>query len=121
VLVRRAAQCREIVANDGCRLRELLHPAHDGSGLPYSLALAVVAPGQATHPHWLLQHEVYLVIRGRGRMHIGDEVDELGPGDSVVIPPQARQWIENCGAGELEFVALVSPPWRAEDDHRIGG
>jgi mannose-6-phosphate isomerase-like protein (cupin superfamily) len=118
MLVRRRAACREIIANDGCRLRELLHPAHDGSALPYSLALAVVAPGQATHPHWLVQHEVYLVIRGRGRMHIDDEVDELGPGDSVVIPPRARQWIENIGEGELDFVALVSPPWRAEDDHR---
>jgi mannose-6-phosphate isomerase-like protein (cupin superfamily) len=118
VLVRRSAACPEIIANDGCRLRELLHPAHDGSGLPYSLALAVVAPGRATHPHWLVQQEVYLVLRGRGRMHIGAEVDELGPGDCVVIPPQARQWIENCGTGELAFVALVSPPWRAEDDHR---
>jgi mannose-6-phosphate isomerase-like protein (cupin superfamily) len=119
VLIRRGADSLEIIANDGCRLRELLNPAHDRSGLPYSLALAVVAPGQATHPHWLGQHEVYLVIRGRGRMHIGAEVDELGVGDSVVIPPGAAQWIENCGAEELEFVALVSPPWRAEDDHRV--
>jgi len=118
VLVRRSAACREIIANDGCRLRELLHPAHDGSALPYSLAVAVVASGQATHPHWLAQHEVYLVIRGRGRMHIGAEVEELGAGDSVVIPPGARQWIENLGEGELAFVALVSPPWRAEGDHR---
>jgi mannose-6-phosphate isomerase-like protein (cupin superfamily) len=119
VLVRRGAACREIIANDGCRLRELLNPAHDGSPLPYSLALAVVAPGQATHPHWLGQHEVYLVISGRGRMHIGAESDELGPGDSVVIPPGAHQWIENIGSGELSFAALVSPPWRAEDDHRV--
>ncbi len=118
MLVVRSAACREITANDGCRLRELFNPAHDQSGLSYSLALAVVAPGQATHPHWLEQHEVYYTVRGRGRMHIGDEVAELSAGDSVVIPPRARQWIENLGEEALEFIALVSPPWRAQDDHR---
>jgi len=118
VLVRRLADCREIIANDGCRLRELLHPAHDASGLPYSLALAWVDPGQSTHPHLLKQQEVYLIIRGSGVMHIADETRELHPGDAVVIPPLARQWIANIGTEVLEFVALVSPPWRAEDDQR---
>lgn len=119
MLVKRLAECRQIIANDGCRLRELLHPDHDASGVPYSLAMAWVDPGQATHPHHLEQREVYLILRGSGTMHIGDESRDVAAGDALVIPPHAPQWIENRGTDVLEFVALVSPPWRAEDDHRV--
>ena len=119
MLIKRLGECREIIANDGCRLRELLHPEHDRAAVPYSLAIAWVDPGTATHPHQLAQTEVYYLIRGSGLMHIGDETRAVGPGDTVVIPPHQPQWIENRGSEVLEFAALVSPPWRAEDDRRV--
>jgi mannose-6-phosphate isomerase-like protein (cupin superfamily) len=120
VLVNRTEECREITANDGCRLRELLHPASDDSGLPYSVAVARVKPGERTLPHRLEEEtEVYYVIRGRGRMHIGAESSDLGPGDVVVIPATAVQWIECTSEDELQFLALVSPPWREDHDVRV--
>ena len=120
MLVRRFADCEEITANDGCALRELLHPAKDGSGIPYSLAVARVRPGERTHPHRLTEEtEVYYVVAGRGTMHVGDELAPLGPGDAVVIPAGSSQWIECEGGETLEFVALVSPPWRADHDLRV--
>lgn len=119
MLVRRTMKAEEITANDGCRLRELLHPDKDGSGLPYSLALARVEPGRRTLPHRLTaETEVYYVVRGEGRMHVGDALSVLRPGDAVVIPAGAEQWIECAGDEALEFLALVSPPWRAEHDVR---
>lgn len=119
MLIRRMTTCAEIVANDGCRLRELLHPGKDGSGIPYSLALAWVEPGKATFPHRLTaETEVYLILAGSGRMHIGDESADLQTGDAVVIPRGARQWIECTGRESLQFAALVSPPWRADHDVR---
>ena len=119
MFVKRSAECEEITANDGCRLRELLHPDRDGSGLPYSLAVARVEPGQATHPHLLREEtEVYYIVRGSGRMHIGEQTEELQAGDAVVIPAGARQWIECTGRDTLEFVALVDPPWRSDHDVR---
>jgi len=36
----------------------------------------------------------------------------------VVIPAAAVQWIECIGEEPLEFLALVSPPWRADHDVR---
>jgi len=119
MLVRRTNDAEEITAHDGCRLRELLHPERDGSGLPYSLAVARVEPGQRTSPHCLTgETEVYFVVRGQGRMHVGDAESLLRDGDAVVIPPAAVQWIECIGDEPLEFVALVSPPWRADHDVR---
>lgn len=118
--IRRLDDCEEIVANDGCRLRELLHPGKDGSGIAYSLAIAWVDPGERTHPHRLEGHrEVYLVLEGRGTMHIGGESAHVAAGDAVVIPGDATQWIENPGPGVLRFAAIVDPPWRAETDVRV--
>ena len=120
MLIKRLDDCLEILANDGCRLRELLHPDRDDADVGYSLALAWVDPGERTVPHRLRrQTEVYLILKGTGRMHVGDQSDELAGGDAVVIPTGAVQWIENTGSEVLHFAALVSPPWQAEDDLRI--
>jgi len=119
LLVKRFGNCLEITANDGCRLRELLHPDKDASGLPYSLAVARVAPGERTLPHRLSEEtEVYYVVSGHGTMRIDDEASEVRAGDAVVIPAGSVQWIECRGSEVLEFVALVSPPWRADHDLR---
>ena len=49
MLIKRLKSCPEIVANDGCRLKELLHPDRDEVDLGYSLAIAWVDPGRRTH------------------------------------------------------------------------
>ncbi len=84
-----------------------------------SIAHARVAAGSATAPHTLAAStEVYWVLSGRGRMHIGEETAEIAPGEAVLIPPDSVQWIEALGDGELVFLCVVTPPWRAEDDRR---
>ena len=119
MLIKRLDELKEIIANDGCRLREVLHPERDPTDLPYSLAYAWVEPGKSTLPHWLEgRSEVYSILRGRGRMHIGDEVADVGPGDTFVVPPGVVQWIETLGSDELFFSVTVSPPWTAESDVR---
>ncbi|NUO83599.1 cupin domain-containing protein [candidate division KSB1 bacterium] len=119
MLIKHEKDCQEIIANDGCRLRELLHPERDHADILYSLAIAYVEPGKATYQHYLRQSEVYYIIAGIGRMHIEEEVQEVQPGDTVYIPKEKNQWIENMGENVLVFAALVSPPWREEDDVRI--
>ncbi|MHC4941357.1 MAG: cupin domain-containing protein [Planctomycetota bacterium] len=117
MLIKRLEDCPEITANDGCQLRELLHPERDDADIRHSLALAWVRPGEATEPHRLAnQTEVYLILDGTGRMHIGDESAEVAAGDTVVIPRGATQWIECTSYETLFFAAIVDPPWRAEDD-----
>lgn len=119
VLVKRMNACTEFVANDGCRVRELLHPNQDASTVPYSVAICTVEVAGRTYRHYLEQTEIYLLMSGQGRAHIDAEIIELGSGDLVVIPPQSVQWIENTGATPLVFAAIVSPPWSAEGDVRL--
>jgi mannose-6-phosphate isomerase-like protein (cupin superfamily) len=111
--------CPSFRANDGCEVQELLHPKHDPVDLPYSVAVCRVAVGGQTYQHYLRQTEVYLIMAGHGRAHIGTASVELRPGDAVVIPAEVPQWIENTGELELQFAAIVSPPWTAEGDVRL--
>ena len=116
--VKRTADCPAQIAVDGCRLREVLHPAHGALDLPYSLAVAEVDVGARTYRHRLQHAEVYYLIEGCGCMHIDDASAEVSPGDAIWIPPGAAQWIENTGPAILRFIAVVSPPWAPEIDQR---
>ena len=116
MFIKRGVNCPEIIGNDGCHLKEVLHPDREAVDLPYSLAVARVALAQHTHAHSLGRTEVYYIISGRGCMHVGDETQDVATGDAILIPAGEIQWIENTGDDELLFVAIVNPPWDATDD-----
>jgi mannose-6-phosphate isomerase-like protein (cupin superfamily) len=116
VLIKRLKDCREITAGDRTRLRELLHPDRDTAGIRYSLACAWLAPGARSRVHRLKTAEVYYLIRGTGMMHIGGETALVTAGDAVYIPPGSVQWFENPGKDEIEFLCVVDPAWRPEDE-----
>ena len=119
MFVKKTSECDAFVANDGCSIRELLHPKNDAIELPYSLALATVDVGSKSYQHKLEQIEVYHILQGQGRMFIEDEDNEVGVGDVIVIPAEALQWIENIGSEPLIFAAIVSPPWTKDGDVRL--
>jgi mannose-6-phosphate isomerase-like protein (cupin superfamily) len=116
MLIRHLKDCPEFTAGDGCTLRELLHAGKGAFAFRYSLAHAVVQPGQTTAPHALKTSEVYYILEGRGRMHIGQESQEVAAGDAIDIPPNAVQYISNIGPVPLVFLCIVDPAWRKEDE-----
>ena len=119
MFVKKILDCDAFVANDGCTIRELLHPENDAIDLPYSLALATVDIGKTSFQHKLEQTEVYHILQGHGRMFIENEDSEVTAGDVIVIPEEALQWIENIGNEPLVFAAIVSPPWTEDGDTKI--
>ncbi len=119
MFVKNIDNCPEFIANDGCHIREWIHPKNDSIELPYSVATAKVDVGQQSYKHKLEQAEVYLIIAGLGLMHIDDEEREVSEGDAIYIEPQRTQWIENIGETSLQFIALVNPPWSEEGDNRL--
>jgi mannose-6-phosphate isomerase-like protein (cupin superfamily) len=116
VLIKKLKDCKQITAGDRTRLRELLHPARDAVEIRCSLAVARFAPGAPSQAHRLKTAEVYYLVRGTGVMHIGEEAAPVGPGDAVYIPPGTVQWLENTGKEEIEFLCIVDPAWRPEDE-----
>jgi mannose-6-phosphate isomerase-like protein (cupin superfamily) len=116
MLIQKLSSCEEFIAGDGTVLRELLHPDKQPLELRYSLAHAVVPIGQTSTPHSLTTSEVYYILSGRGEMHIDSELQIVETGDAVYIPPNARQFIRNCGEEALVFICIVDPAWRKEDE-----
>jgi mannose-6-phosphate isomerase-like protein (cupin superfamily) len=51
-----------------------------------------------------------LILSGTGVMHVDDETEHVKPGDVILIPANAVQWLENTGTMELHFIAIVNPP-----------
>jgi mannose-6-phosphate isomerase-like protein (cupin superfamily) len=119
MLIKHLANCKQIVANDLTELRELFNPPIDQWPVGYSLAHAVIQPGQRSIRHHLEESsEVYYILSGRGRMHIDGEVADVIPGDTFCIPPGAVQFLENTGDEPIALLAIVEPAWRPEIDIR---
>jgi quercetin dioxygenase-like cupin family protein len=91
-----------------------------GPGQHGSKNLAVTwvecAPGsqQPLHSH-AESEQAYVIVRGRGTMLVEGESREVGPGDTILIPPGARHAIRNHTDAELVFASAASPPFEMPD------
>ena len=75
-----------------------------------------VPPGaeQRAHSHSDAE-QVYVIVRGRGRMSVAGDVEEVGEGDLVFIPPSTAHGIVNHGSEDLVYVSAASPPVSMEE------
>jgi mannose-6-phosphate isomerase-like protein (cupin superfamily) len=122
MLIKKVNECQEFVALDDSIIRELLNPHNDQAELKlnYSLAYATVKPGTATLPHrFKSASEVYYILTGKGIMHINEQSADVGPGETVYIPPMAVQYIENVGQENLEFLCIVYPSWQPDAEELV--
>jgi mannose-6-phosphate isomerase-like protein (cupin superfamily) len=106
----------EFLAGDHTRLREIFHPAKQPLKLGYSLAHGILGPGQRSKWHALDSSEVYYFLGGQGRFTIDDEVTSVEAGTALYVPPGGRQSLENTGSQDIEFLCLVDPAWKADDE-----
>jgi len=104
---------------DGSLIRELMHP--DASEAKnQSLAEATVLPGCAALPHkHNRSEEIYHVTRGQGLVTLGRKSFEIGPGDTVLIPPGTPHRLKNTGHGDLVVLCACSPPYSHEDTELV--
>jgi len=70
-----------------------------------------VPPGaeQRAHSHEDAE-QVYVIVRGHGRMQVAGDVEEVSEGDLVFIPPATQHGIVNDGSETLVYVSATSPP-----------
>jgi mannose-6-phosphate isomerase-like protein (cupin superfamily) len=119
MLVRPLESRSLFMAGDGTELREILKADTESLDLRYSLAHARLEAGKVSILHELKSSEVYYILAGKGRMEIDSESRLVGTGDTIYIPPGGRQRIESLGPEILEFLCIVDPAWRAEDEKVI--
>ncbi len=116
VLIRRLESEPEFLAGDHTLLKELLHPAKSWVKLGYSLAHARVRPEARSKRHRLGSSEVYDFLAWTGVLMVDEKVIDVERGTVVYVPPHAVQSLENTGTIDIEFLCLVDPAWRSEDE-----
>jgi mannose-6-phosphate isomerase-like protein (cupin superfamily) len=122
MLIRRLQDREPINALDNTIIREILNPKHESQPLVlnYSLAHATLKPDGKSLPHKFHEaSEVYYILKGKGLMHIDNDTTEVSLGDTIYIPPQAIQWIENTGSEDLEFLCIVDPAWQPNAEELV--
>lgn len=102
----------EFPTSERCHIIESSNSSND-PGL--SIARTRVEAGVTTQWHSLRDtSERYIIISGKGRMEVGNLVQDVVPGDVVIIPANIRQRIANTGDEDLIFFALCTPRFKPE-------
>jgi mannose-6-phosphate isomerase-like protein (cupin superfamily) len=96
---------------DGLVSRILLH-AGDLPETRLTVTWVDVDPGSGQRSHCHAPEQVYVVVRGRGKMKVGDEERVVAEGDLIYIPPGTLHGIENLSD---EILTYVSAATRAVD------
>jgi mannose-6-phosphate isomerase-like protein (cupin superfamily) len=74
-----------------------------------------VAPGSEQRPHSHAPEQVYVIVRGRGKIKVGSEERVVMEGDLIHIPPGTVHGIENPSDEVLTYVSAATPAvdWEA--------
>jgi mannose-6-phosphate isomerase-like protein (cupin superfamily) len=68
-------------------------------------------PGQSQKAHAHADSDkVYYVLEGSGRISIGDEEREVGPGTAILAPAALAHGVANEGPGRLRVLVFMAPP-----------
>lgn len=98
---------------DGSTIRSLLDRAN-APVANQSLAEATLPSGTATERHYhAASEEFYYILEGTGLMEIDGEEKQIGPGDAILIPPNA--WHQITASNALRFLCCCAPPYSHED------
>jgi mannose-6-phosphate isomerase-like protein (cupin superfamily) len=106
--IRHADPSKEFPTEENCFILEV---ANDAGDLDVSIARARVRPGVTTEWHRLERiAERYIIVRGKGRVEVGDLPPTIvTEGDVVRIPADVAQRITNIGDEDLVFFCVCSP------------
>lgn len=104
---------------DGSVIRELMHPAIQGSET-MSVAEAEIKPGSKTEHHCHHRsEEIYHILDGVGELRVDDAIEEVQKGDTICIPAKAFHSVTNIGMKPLKILCCCTPAYSHEDTELI--
>ena len=114
--IRKNSEIGFIEGNEGTKIKQYFHPHNTLNGINYSLAQFTLEPGKKSKLHKIKSSEIYYVLEGSGNLTIDNQSHFVQKDDSVYVPPNAKQFIENSGKEDLKFLCIVEPAWKADDE-----
>src|SRR5690242_9954401 len=116
MIIKNQKNSTKITGNEGALIYDLLNPAHVEDMIRYSLAHVSLTCGKLTMPHIMKTSEVYYILKGSGVLHVDDNSENVKVGDVIFVKPGSKQYIENIGSENLEFLCIVDPAWKKDDE-----
>ena len=102
----------EVEANADFISDRKLHGAILATGESCQLLWAKFEPGGTyelhSHPH----EQMSVIVSGRMRLTVGDEVRDIGPGDMWYAPANVKHGGEILGDEPVVFIDVYAPPSR---------
>ena len=102
--------------HEGTQIRQIFVPDNTDNVIRYSIAHCTINPGKTSKPHIMKTSEVYYILEGKGIMHVNEEQKQVIKDESVFVPPNSRQYLENVGETDLVTLCIVDPAWKQEDE-----
>ena len=114
--LRKNSEINSIQGNEGTSIKQYFHPHNTLNGINYSIAQFTLEPGKKSKLHKMKSSEIYYILEGSGEILIDEESFHIEKDDSVYVPPNSKQFIKNSGSGNLRFLCIVEPAWKADDE-----
>ncbi len=105
-----------IDGDEGTQIKQIFHPHNTMLGIRYSIIKCSLWPGKRSKQHMLKSSEVYYVLSGSGVLYIDEQEFKVKADQAVYVPPHSKQNIQNTGDVPLEFLCIVDPAWKKEDE-----
>ena len=114
--LRKNSEIKSIQGDEGSKIKQYFHPHNTLNGINYSLAQFTLEPGKKSKLHKMSSSEIYYILEGSANLIIDEVTYKLEKDDSVYVPPNSKQSIENIGSINLRFLCIVEPAWKADDE-----
>lgn len=114
--LRRDSEIDSIQGNEGTKIKQYFHPHNTLNGINYSIAQFTLESGKKSKLHKISSSEIYYILEGSGNIAINEDIHQIKKDDSVYVPPNSKQFIENSGSEDLKFLCIVEPAWKADDE-----
>ncbi|MBL7001380.1 MAG: cupin domain-containing protein [Nitrosopumilus sp.] len=114
--LRKNSEIKYIQGDEGTKIKQYFHPHNTLNGINYSIAQFILEPGKKSKLHKIRSSEIYYILEGNGNLMINEDSHNLEKDDSVYVPPNSKQFIENIGSNNLRFLCIVEPAWKADDE-----
>ena len=114
--LRKESEIESIQGNEGTKVKQYFHPHNTLNGIGYSIAQFTLESGKRSKMHKIRSSEIYYILEGKGKIKIDGDIYNLEKDDSVYVPPNSTQFIENSGPTNLRFLCIVEPAWKADDE-----
>ena len=114
--LRKNSEIESVQGDEGTRIKQYFHPHNTLNGINYSIAQFTLEPGKKSKLHKISSSEIYYILEGSGNLKIDEDSHSLEKDDSVYVPPNSKQFIENTGSINLKFLCIVEPAWKADNE-----